>query len=140
KPRIIAISSHGVTKATHATLPLLTLPIMATIKAPHADKRGMERLVYHAAAITPEWDERDTPGPDILPAGWEESAGPKGRWSGVVIRAALLTDGKETGKHRTGPALKGMWTISRRDVAHFIVNDLLKNWSTYEGQGISVGY
>lgn len=71
----------------------------------------------------------------------------------VVIRAAFLLDGKcradqmkdDKGKGGKMPYrvqegdIKG-WSVSRRDVAHFVVEDVLAEWSKWEGKCVSIAY
>jgi len=140
QPRLIVITVLGLTKASHASLPLPIRGLWATMPGPHADKLGMEKLVHHSAGWTPEWNEKG-PSEEILLPGWEARLPEKG-WlkHAVVVRPALLTDGQERGKYRVGEELKGVYSVSRRDVAHFISNDVLPNWEKYDGKGWSIAY
>ena len=63
---------------------------------PHADKIDMENAISEGYA--------------------------SGKW--ILIRGALLTDGKKTGKYRSGEREVG-YTISRKDVADFIVRECI---------------
>ncbi|KAG8858385.1 hypothetical protein FRB96_005270 [Tulasnella sp. 330] len=141
QPRFIITTSFGVTKASHSSVPLLTRPLYSMIKGPHADKMGMESICTYSAGWTPGAKEK-IPSEEILTTGWEDRLPGKGWMKHVVIlRPALLTDGPETGKYRVGDEkLTGVWTVSRKDVAHFIVTDLLANWEKYEGKGVSIAY
>lgn len=70
----------------------------------------------------------------------------------VVIRPALLTDGDCKGDKTAGKDKKGKepyrveegdisgYTISRKDVAHFIVEGVLGDWKKWEGKCISLAY
>ena len=82
------------------------------------------------------------PNEEVLAAGWEARLGGEEGWlkSVVTVRPALLSDGAEKGKYRVGERLSGLYIISRRDVAHFIVTDVLPNWDKYEGKAVSIGY
>lgn len=80
---------------------------------------------------------------DLFPEGWKNKLA-EGSWGSdkiIVIQAALLTDGVETKKYRVGgDDLSGLYTISRRDVAHLITDGLLKNWADYQAGEVSIGY
>jgi len=140
-PRLIITSAFGVTKATHKALSLSMRTFYSTIKGPHDDKMGMETICGYSAGWTPAANEHK-PSEKILPAGWDERLPQKG-WlkHAVILRPAFYTDGKMTGKYRVGDdTLSGVYIISRRDVAHFIVTDLLANWEKYDGKGVSIAY
>jgi hypothetical protein len=141
RPRLVVVASTGVTTASHRSLPLLMKPLYSwLLPGAFADKRGMETLVHHA--IGKEYDANQTPGIDILPEGWKNDLPPAG-WlkSSVIIRPAMLTDGAMTKNYRVvhGDDFTS-YTISRSDVGHFIVEDLLPEWSKYEGNVIAIGY
>jgi len=156
--KIITISSTGLSKTSHATLPLLLKPLYGyLLTVPHNDKLGSERLVSHCAGW--EWDEKDGGiGDDVMGAGWKETEGlpPAGALKdlAVVVRPALLTDGicvgdqEKKGKKKDQVGyrvqvgdLSGAWTISRKDVAHFLVEGVLKHWDdSYKGKFISIAY
>jgi len=140
QPRFVVVTVHGVTKSSHATLPLAMRPLWAMIKIPHADKLGMEKILGHSAGWTSSYDE---PGltPGVLPSKWEDRLPGKGWLKHVVIvRPALLTDGAEKTTYRVGEQLNGLYSVSRRDVAHFIAGDLLEDWAKYDGKAVSIGY
>jgi hypothetical protein len=156
--KIITISSTGVTKKSYASLPLPLKPIYGyLIEGPHKDKLGAERIVAHLADWP--WDaKRDgEPGEDLMGEGeWMKREGlpEKGALKGcvVVVRPALLTDGEcradETGKKGKGKApyrveegdLKGSYTISRKDVAHFLVEGVVTKWDDWKGKCVSIAY
>ncbi|KIO24806.1 hypothetical protein M407DRAFT_76466 [Tulasnella calospora MUT 4182] len=142
QPKIVAVTSNGVKADSHKSIPFLAKGFYALISVPHADKLGMER-VFHWSAGWPEeeWKEGD-PEAHILPQGWEETLGGKPGWlkSFVVVRPAILTDGEQTDKYKVGEDIPGLWTVSRKDVGHFIASDVLKDWSKWEGKAVSVGY
>jgi hypothetical protein len=54
-----------------------------------------------------------------------------GKW--ILIRGALYTDGKKTGKYRTGETEVG-YTISRKDVADFIVRECINGEGKWLGK------
>ena len=69
----------------------------------------------------------------------------------LVIRPAIFTNGECVGDspkkgkapYRVGegnlPCHNG-WSISRKDVAHFIAEDALMDWSRWEGKGVTIAY
>lgn len=65
-PRIVAISSSGLTKRGHkVALPLLLKPMYLWLLAvPHKDKIGMERAIAHSAGWS--WDDADGDAADML--------------------------------------------------------------------------
>lgn len=143
-PKLIMISSSGVTRASHAALPLVVKPFYGFfLKGPHEDKLGMERVAAHAAGWT--WGDGE-PSQRILPSGWQSRVGEHGiAKETVVLRPSAFTDGECTaGKAKSYRAadndLKGAYTISRRDVAHFIVERCLKEWGTWRGKYVSLAY
>jgi hypothetical protein len=96
QPVIIATSSTGI-GSTSNLLPLLLKPLYKTVlHKPHVDKIEMENAIA-------------------------EGYGP-GKW--ILVRGALYTDGQRTGKYRVGEREVG-YTISRRDVADFIVKECI---------------
>lgn len=140
QPRVVAVTAYGITKTSHSDIPFLVKGLYAMISVPHADKLGMERLARYSGNWPSLNDQEILP--DVLPPGWEAELGGQPGWlkSIAVIRPALLTDGVEKGKYRVGERITGVYTISRKDVAHFIVNDVIPNWEKYEGKPLTVGY
>lgn len=148
-PKIIAISSTGLTRASHNNLPLLLKPLYGyLLRVPHKDKCGVEEVLAHCAGWP--WEERDSPGPEILGANWKERVPGHGQLkSVVVIRPALLTDGECRGD---GPVrdkqayrvnegdVSGSYTVSRKDVAHFLIEGVVKDWDTRQGKRVSIAY
>ncbi|KAJ6625832.1 hypothetical protein B0H10DRAFT_1782525 [Mycena sp. CBHHK59/15] len=151
-PRFIAVSSIGLSPASHAALPLALRPVYAMIAAPHRDKVGMERVIAHCAGWAWDLKTDGDPAVDIMGEGWAQRQGlpASGTLKRVlVVRPALLTDGecvadrvKETGKgksYRVGEGELGGYTISRKDVAHFIA-DSLTRWDEFENKRVNVAY
>ncbi|THU96942.1 hypothetical protein K435DRAFT_778301 [Dendrothele bispora CBS 962.96] len=159
-PRIVTISSTGLTKTSHESLPLLLKPLYAYILAsPHKDKVGVERVVSHVCNW--EWNPADgEPEENILPKGWQNFEGlpEKGSLKDyiLVIRPALLTDGEckaeeepKKKKKDDKPAyrvqdvndgeLRG-WTVSRKDVAHFVVQAVSERWDEFKGKRVNIAY
>jgi hypothetical protein len=72
----------------------------------------------------------------------------------LVVRPALLTDGeclaeklelegvkKESKKaYRVSEGELGGWTVSRKDVAHFVVDAIVHRWDEFEDKCVSIAY
>jgi len=145
----------GVGTASHAALPFaLRLLYGFLLPAPHRDKLGSERIVAHCAGW--DWDVASLgePSDNIMGAGnWKESEGLPALGSlknVVVVRPAMLTDGKCTadnaqdgqkGPYRVGTGeLKGAWTISRSDTAHFVFDLAVNRWEEFQGKRVTIAY
>ncbi|OCH92270.1 hypothetical protein OBBRIDRAFT_467342 [Obba rivulosa] len=149
QPRFITVSSLGLTEASHAKLPLALRPLYGHfIRVPHADKLGSERIVAHCAGRA--WTDKE-PSPEITTADWRSREGlpQAGELKHVVvIRPALLTDGAckgdTAGKNKpyraTADELTGCYSVSRRDVAHFIVEGILAEGGRWDGQCVNIAY
>ncbi|KAF7376428.1 NAD(P)-bd-dom domain-containing protein [Mycena sanguinolenta] len=151
QPKIIVISSTGLTPSAHAALPCLLKPLYGVVlAAPHKDKIGMERAIAHCAGWA--WDPT-ADGPvseeEILGEGWTERKGlpaPGSLKRMLVVRPALLTDGKcaaDEGKgkgYRVSETELGGYTISRKDTAHFVVDALTRRWDEFENKRVNVAY
>ncbi|KAJ7680597.1 hypothetical protein DFH06DRAFT_973813 [Mycena polygramma] len=154
QPKFVIISSSGLTPVGHAALPIMLRPVYAMIDGPHKDKICMERVVSHCAGWG--WDDKTdgVPVTDILPAGWAQRDGLPALGSlkhVLVIRPALLTDGKcvadelaAKGKskqpYRVSEKELGAYTISRKDISHFMV-DALRRWDEFAPKRrVNVGY
>jgi hypothetical protein len=149
-PKIITMSSTGLTKKSHANLPLALKPLYGYLLAvPHKDKLGSERVVAHCNGWS--WDAEDGEREDILGSGWMDKLPEPGSVKDiVVIRPALLVDGDckadkpkdKCGKepYRVKEGDIGGWTVSRKDVAHFVVEGVLENWGEWKGKCISIAY
>ncbi|KAH7909568.1 hypothetical protein BJ138DRAFT_1102562 [Hygrophoropsis aurantiaca] len=146
-PKIITISSTGLTRASHSALPLLMRPLYGFfLAAPHKDKRGAEEIVSHCADW--EWNQRDCPGPAIMGDNWTARVPARGHVKSIlVVRPALLTDGECRGDAKGLDGyrvkewdMKSAWTISRKDVGHFLVEGALKNWEKWENKCVSIAY
>lgn len=148
-PKIITISSAGLTHASHKSLPFLLKPVYGyLISEPHKDKCGAEEVISHSAGW--EWDARDSAGDNILGVGWTSRVPNTGELKSiVVIRPALLTDGEcradvqgkgsEAYRVKEGD-LERSWTVSRKDVAHFLVEVVVRHWQEWEGKCASIAY
>ncbi|ESK95119.1 hypothetical protein Moror_13851 [Moniliophthora roreri MCA 2997] len=149
-PKVVTVTSTGLTRSSHAALPMLLKPLYAYLLAvPHHDKIGVERLLHHCAGWS--WKEAKANADHVLGANWLETPGlpERGSLEGVlIVRGAMFTDGesmaeskgKKKGYRVTDSELPGAWTISRKDVAHFIVDALLNKWDQYGSKCISIAY
>ncbi|KAG9046595.1 hypothetical protein FS842_000839 [Serendipita sp. 407] len=139
-PRLVAVSSTGITKKSHDTLPFVMRQMYTyMLPSPHADKLGLERLLQHAMGRP--WEENVEPNEEVLPSDWKKDYPAAGFLPNmVVVRPAFLTDGRETGTYKVSPDDFSSYTISRRDVAHFIGKRLLPEFDTWSGSIVNVGY
>jgi len=154
-PRIVAVTSVGLTKESHAALPLPTRALYSyLLDGPHEDKKGAETVLAHVMgteidASLPPTDKR------VLPDGWKDTPGlpPAGSLASntAIVRPIWLTDGKCRSDEKGNDAyrvraegylpVKRGYTISRKDVAHFIAERLLEDeWETWKGKGIALAY
>lgn len=147
-PNLVLVSSNGLSKTSHESLPLVWKPLYKyALASAHADKLGLERVAGHAAGfLWPEEDEQ--PDSSVLPSGWEERAGDQGWMKGkiAIVRPSLLTNGvckaeakPEAYRTSTGD-LKSAYTISRSNTAHCIVEKILADWGTWGGKILRVTY
>lgn len=147
-PKVITVSSTGVTEESHKALPLphrVLYPYL--LDGPLKDKRGAEQI-YARVADWP-WEKKNDAGSDILPDGWTDRV-PHGQHKNLlVIRPALLINceslGEKTPEKKDGYRvqdgdMKGAYKISRNDVAHFIVEGALKRWDEWAGRCVSIAY
>jgi hypothetical protein len=123
------------------------------LAVPHKDKVGAERIVAHCAGWP--WNAKDDgePGEDLMgPGDWRKREGmvEAGKLKEIlVVRPALFTDGdckaekakdgKEGYRVKEGD-LKGGWQVSRKDVAHFLVEGAVKHWDQWKGKIVSIAY
>lgn len=150
QPKIIAVSSTGVTKRSHKNLPLALKPMYSYVLGPaHVDKFGMEHVLSYCAGMP--WEDADYR-KDVVPADWTKMQGLPAAGSlktVIVLRAGGLTDGPAKGDD---PTKKPPYTacdddekcagymITRKDVAHFIVENALQNWDKWQGKRVSLAY
>lgn len=153
QPRFVVISSTGITQSSHDHLPFLwRLLYPWFLASPHADKLGVERILAHCAG----WKWKDAqPRPDILPLDWKTVAGTpeEGELKKILaVRPALLTSDECRGDKATrkaghapyrvgeGDLDNNGYTVSRRDVAHFIVEGALEDWERWENKITTIAY
>ncbi|KAG9076131.1 hypothetical protein FRC06_009685 [Ceratobasidium sp. 370] len=127
RPKLVTITSNGLDPQSRTILPF-TLKLLYAwfLRAPFADKAEQERILKRAA-------------------GWDGAEGWLGSDNVVIVRPSILTDeeclaDKKPGAYRAGPELKGPWTISRGDVAHFVVEKVLDKWERWSGKTWVVSY
>lgn len=152
-PKVIVLSASGVSASSRKKTPFLLSPMYGyAISGPLADKLGAERVVGHCAGW--EWNTKvdGEPKEEITGKDWQKRDGlpAPGSLSAVVVRPAMLTDGEcladaaaVSGKslpYRTGPGEVGGYTVSRKDVAHFIVEGILKDWEKWGNKQLSIAY
>jgi len=156
--KIVVISAMGSTNSSHSTLPfLLRLFHGYFLYPPLRDKAGTERVLAHCAG-TP-WDsESDGQEPtlEIMGSGdWKQIKGlpEPGSLKGkvLVVRPTLLTDGECLADKKvvgdTKPVYKvsdgkvsSAWSVSRKDVAYFVVDAVLNQWEHYGGRSVNIAY
>ena len=153
-PKVIVLSTAGVSRSSIAHVPfLLKIFYGWAIAQPLRDKLGMERLIWHCAGW--EWNTQvdGEPSEEIMGRkDWKNIEGlpaPGTLKNAMVIRAAGLTEGdcladkrKEGEKipYRAGEGHVIGWTVSRKDVAHFIEDAVLNRWSEYGNKQIGITY
>ena len=151
-PKIIMVSTTGITKASHSSLPAFLKPLYAyALREPHNDKAGAERVISYCAG----WPYEDSNvKKDVLgkEEEWKEGLPKPGKLSStVVLRPVIFTDGeckadKVTGKgkgkepYRVQEGHIGGYTISRKDLAHFVVEGVLADWPQWEGKFVGIAY
>ncbi|KAG8943577.1 hypothetical protein FRC04_002804 [Tulasnella sp. 424] len=60
QPKIVAVTSNGVTADSHESIPFLAKGFYALISVPHADKLGMEKVIHWSAGWPKEsWKDGD---------------------------------------------------------------------------------
>jgi hypothetical protein len=149
-PKVITLSATGVSLSSRAKVPLaLRVFYGYLIQHPLQDKLGMERVIYHCAGW--DWDATDgEPSEEIMGSAWREREGlpaPGTLTNAIVLRPALLNDGEclaDAGKsgapYRAGEGQVVGWSVSRKDVAHFIFDVVTNHWEKYGNKQISIAY
>jgi hypothetical protein len=160
QPKFIFVTSIGLTKASHANLPLPLKPLYSWMLAiPHADKLGAERVIHHCAGE--RWADPE-PSPELMKDGagggveWLQrdglpTEGELKHW--VIVRPALLGDGackadepQKPGKAKKEPYKTVLgdvgagYMISRRDVGHFLAEAVVKDWASWENKVVGISY
>jgi hypothetical protein len=156
-PRILAISSIGITPDSHSHLPFALKPLYSyLLSEPHADKLAMERILNHVTEGR-TWDsvKDGEPSSKMLPSNWKSTEGLPAEGSlksVIVLRPSMFTDGKSQAEKYEENGRKGKepyrvsteeisgYTISRRDVAHFIVALVTKRWNEFDNKIVNISY
>lgn len=112
---------------------------------------GVERAAAHCAGW--EWDAKDgEPSEEIMGPKWRELEGlpaPGTLKNIVIIRPAFFTDGEAKGDkirprgqkpYKVSEEDIGGYVVSRKDVAHFLVEDILVHWDKYQGRRMRISY
>lgn len=148
--RFIVVTSTGLTKSSHASLPFPIRFLYYFIRQPHKDKIGTERIAFHVSGK--EWNNAEAaePGEEIMGLDWANREGlpPFGSFKGfLLVRPLLLTDGVCLGDNEGAKAPyrvseEGIysWTVSRKDVGHFISDAILAKWDDYKNKVVNIGY
>lgn len=121
---------------------------------PREDKLGAERVVSHCAGWP--WDTKDDgeAKEEIVGKDWTRREGLPAAGSLkniLVVRPAILTDGECTAEaggtdkadkptYRVSEGEITGYTISRKDVAHFVVDAVTKRWDEYHNKRITIVY
>ncbi len=140
----------GVTHDSHKHVPTLLKPLYTYgLAAPHRDKVGAERVIAHCTGRSWNANADGEPAENVIGANWKEREGlPKaGALRNVmVVRPALLTDGDCKSDSADEPAYRlsegdiSGWTVSRKDVAHFIVDAVSKRWNEFGDKTMTIAY
>ena len=152
QPKYIIVTSSGIVQDSHDKLPLSLRVIYPwLLSGPHKDKLGMERILAHTSG----WPWKDEqPEQEILPSDWASVQGTpaEGELKNIlVIRPAMLSDGPCKGDLASGGKapyrvaegnLEGSngYRVSRRDVAHFIVEGALTGWDKWQNKLVTIAY
>lgn len=152
---MVIISSNGLTHTSHKSLPLALKPVYGyLLAAPHEDKVGAERALRYSTGWDWNSQEDGEPTSEIMGENWTEREGlpaPGSLKNVLLIRPALLTDGKCTAEDEKKIEKKktyrvadgdvpGAWTVSRRDVAHFVVDAITNKWSEYADKCVCIAH
>ncbi|KAF8625577.1 hypothetical protein AX15_005299 [Amanita polypyramis BW_CC] len=153
QPRIVVITSMGLTPASRRSARLPLRIMSSLIAQPHRDKVGAERLIWHCAGRQWPVDVLAEPEEEVMGPNWLDREGLPGfgtYTNALIVRPALLTNGESMGDKVKGSGGKKPYrvsaedldgcTISRRDVAHWIVEDALRNWDRYHNTTVSITY
>lgn len=141
----------GITSAGYKKLPIILKPVYSFVLASvQDDKLGVENIAArYVGRVLP-----DTAKPEVLPSNWtdEEGVMDRGEYKKiVVIRPTVLTDGEcqgdlvsaggKTPYRLVEDDITG-YSISRKDIAHFVAEELTKDevWVKWEGKCAAISY
>ena len=97
---------------------------------------------FHAANWTwPQEDPKELK--EFLGPNWQKEMKAPGYLTElVIIQPTLLVDGDDKpakGKYKTTTGeFKGAYSISRKEVAHFVVEGVLRNWGEWKGNVVKI--
>ena len=149
-PKVITLSTLGVSRSSRSQVPfLLNIVYGYMISHPLQDKLGAERVIYHCAGWN--WNPKDgEPKEDLMGEKWQERDGlpaPGQLKNAMIVRPAMLNDGDcvaDSGKagspYRAAEGNVKGWSISRKDVAHFIFDAVTNHWDEYGNKQVSIAY
>ncbi|KAF9014246.1 hypothetical protein BDQ17DRAFT_1419147 [Cyathus striatus] len=134
QPRIIVVSSIGVTHSSRAAAPLALKPVYGFfIKEPRKDKLGAERILSHVGGWKWNFADDGEPSEHIIgPGDWTKLEGlpSQGELKNLLVRPALLTDG-ECLADKEG---------TNTGCGAFVADAVLKRWDEFENQTVSFAY
>ncbi|TFL00595.1 hypothetical protein BDV98DRAFT_569269 [Pterulicium gracile] len=157
--RLILVTGAGALHESLSALPWSLRQLTLTTKAAsNRDKLAAERLIAHAAGWT--WDavKHGVPEEERMMEGgkgWASRSGMPAEGSLtnlLVVRPLPLTDGECQGdktkdeRHGKDPYkvetlnVNNEWSISKKDVAHFIVKAATSKWEQYKNSAVYLGY
>ncbi|KAG6832854.1 hypothetical protein H0H87_012786 [Tephrocybe sp. NHM501043] len=153
--KIITITSTGLTRTSKASLPFPIRALYAYVVAsPHRDKLCAERLISHVGGLEWNVDEYGEIAKDVLDKDgkWKEMEGLPGPGTvqdALIVRPATLTDGEcladktvgtDRRPYRVSEGDFKSWTVSRKDVGHFVFDAVVNRWEELRCKRINVGY
>lgn len=111
------------------------------LSSPHADKEGLEYIMARSARGIPTPAASAYPPERILSAADRDGAPQDVLPEVIIVRPALLTDGEVRGKDKTRAANQlSTYTVSRKEIARFIVDECAPGHDDWVNQGVVVGY
>jgi hypothetical protein len=117
----------------------------------------MERIVSHCAGWAFDMKNYGEPGDDIMGHDWVNREGLPAAGSlkrVLVVRPAILMDGeciaeRDNAGNTTGQKKEvycvretdiSGWTVSQKDVAHFVVDAVPRRWDQFENKCVNIMY
>jgi hypothetical protein len=138
--KLIVVSAAGMTREGYKKTPWMSRFLHDhVLSQPYRDKKAYEQMVAYVSGRP--WNE---PGDytDILGSDWKQRVPAAGTYKDIIIlRPPKLTNGPLTGEYRVEEGnLDLPKSISRQDVAHFIVEQGIKHWDSWRGKPVSLAY
>ena len=151
RPKVIVLSAIGVTPSSRSHAPFLlnTFLYSYMISLPLQDKLGAERVISHCAGWN--WNSKDgEPKEHLIGKAQQEREGlpaPGQLKDAMVLCPEMLNDGdciadsgKDGNPYRAAEGnIKG-WSVSKKDVAHFIFDAVTNHWDEYGSKQVSIAY